>query len=241
MPTESIPESAPNLPNVSLQQEFLTGARDMIPLVVGAIPFGIIFGTLAQDLGLTYPATVGMSAIVFAGSSQFVALKLLEVGSTVQLIILTTFFVNLRHMLYAASLLPRIRSLNSVWKLMIGFWLTDEAYAVAIRRYLQPDASPYKHWYYLGAALCMYINWQFSTWIGLTLGQLVPNAATWGLDFSMVATFIGMIIPHVTTRPMIATVLTAGIVSLLANSLPHQLGLIVAAIVAVIVGMIVED
>jgi 4-azaleucine resistance transporter AzlC len=225
----------------SPQQEALAGARDIFPLVVGAIPFGLIFGTLAQGSGLSFGATLGMSAFVFAGSSQFIALGLLAAGSTLPLIVLTTVVVNLRHLLYAASLLPYLAGVSQGGKGVMGFFLTDEAFAVAIRRYQQPDLSPHKHWYYLGAAVTMYVNWVFCTGLGLTVGQLVPNAATWGLDFAMVATFIGMIVPYATTRPMVGAILTAGLVAVLAQGLPHQLGLMVAAIAGVLAGFSLEQ
>jgi predicted branched-subunit amino acid permease len=112
---------------------------------------------------------------------------------------------------------------------------------VAIQRYAQPDTSPYKHWFQLGSALSMYANWLFCTLVGLTLGQSIPNAAHWGLDFAMVATFIGMTIPYLTTRPMLVTVVTAGIVSMLVRSLPHQLGLMVGAIAGILVGVLLEE
>lgn len=222
------------------RQEAIAGARDIIPLVVGAIPFGIIFGTLAQGSGLSFGATLGMSAFVFAGSSQFIALGLLAAGSTLPLIVLTTVVVNLRHMLYAASLLPYVQGASQRWKVVIGFFLTDEAFAIAIRRYGQPDPSPHKHWYYLGAAVAMYINWILCTGLGLTVGQLIPNAAAWGLDFAMVATFIGMIVPYATTRPMVGAIAVAAIVAVLANGLPHKLGLMVAAIAGVTTGYWLE-
>jgi 4-azaleucine resistance transporter AzlC len=207
-----------------------------VPLVLGAVPFGIIFGTLAAGSGLSFGATLSMSAFVFAGSSQFIALGLLKAGTALPLIILTTFVVNLRHLLYAVSLVPYLQKLPQRWKLICGFWLTDEAFAVAITRYQQGDRSPYKHWYYLGAALFMYTNWQISTLVGLTVGQWIPDAANWGLDFAMSATFIGMVIPYLTNQPMVVTVVVAGLVSLLAHSLPHQLGLMVAAIAGIAAG-----
>jgi 4-azaleucine resistance transporter AzlC len=221
-------------------REFWAGARQTIPLIVGAIPFGIIFGTLAQTSGLSFGAAAAMSAFVFAGSSQFIALGLLATGSPVGMIVLTTLVVNLRHLLYAVGLVPYLQALGQGWKVALGFWLTDETFMVAIQRYQQPDPSPYKHWFQLGSALAMYSNWQLCTWLGLTLGETMPNAASWGLDFAMVATFIGMTIPYLKTRPMVATVLVAGITALLARSLPHQLGIMVAAIAGILIGVLLE-
>jgi len=225
---------------LSPRQALGSGARDMIPLIVGAIPFGIIFGTLAQESGLSFGGAMAMSAFVFAGSAQFIALGLLASGSSVMLVVLTTLVVNLRHLLYAASLVPYLQGISQRWKVVMGFLLTDEAFAVAIRRYAHPGYRATDHGYYLGAALAMYLNWQLCTWLGLTVGQLIPNAAAWGLDFAMVATFIGMVIPYLTTRPMVGAVGVTGIVALLTNGLPYKLGLMVASLVGVTTGLILD-
>lgn len=217
-------------------QEFWLGARDTFPLIVGAIPFGIIFGTLGMSSGLSWWGTLAMSAFVYAGSAQFIAIGLLAAGTTVPLIILTTFVVNLRHLLYAASLVPHVHALPQRWKLGIAALLTDEAFAVAIRRYSQSDLSPHQHWYYWGSALFMYTNWQVCTGLGLTVGQMIPNATAWGLDFAMVVTFIGMIIPYVTTRPMLLAVIVAGLTALATQGWPHKSGLMLAALLGVIGG-----
>ncbi|MGB3613576.1 MAG: AzlC family ABC transporter permease [Elainellaceae cyanobacterium] len=211
------------------RSEFWAGVRDIAPLIIGAIPFGIIFGTLAPISGLSAGGTLAMSAFVFAGSAQFIAVGMIAVGTAWPLIVMTTFVVNLRHLLYAVSLLPYVKPLSQRWKGGMAFWLTDEVFAVAIRRYEARDDSPFKQWYYLGAAIAMYSNWQLCTLLGITTGQLLPNAADWGLDFAMSVTFIGMVIPYLKTKPMGLAVVVAGIVALLANPLPHKLGLIVAA------------
>ncbi|MGD1858546.1 MAG: AzlC family ABC transporter permease [Leptolyngbyaceae cyanobacterium] len=233
--------AANSMPKSTPWREFWAGARQTIPLIVGAIPFGIIFGTLAQSSGLSLAAAAAMSVCVFAGSSQFIALGLLGTSSPVGVIILTTLVVNLRHLLYSIGLVPYLQPLGAGWKAVLAFWLTDETFMVAIQRYRQPDSSSHKHWFQLGSALSMYGNWQLCTWLGLTLGQSIPNAANWGLDFAMVATFIGMTMPYLQTRPMVATVVVSGGTALLARSLPHQLGLMVAAIAGIATGMIVED
>lgn len=217
-----------------------------MPLIVGAIPFGIIFGTLALGSGLSLAATMAMSAFVFAGSAQFIAVGLLASGTGWPLIVLTTFVVNLRHALYSATLAPYVTHLPQRWQVPLAFWLTDETFAVVINRYTAeklhyaPD-SPHKHWYYLGSALAMYGNWQICTLLGFTVGQMLPNAATWGLDFAMPVTFIGMVIPYLKNRPMVATTLVAGVVSLLAYNMPHKMGLMVAAVAGIAAGVIVEQ
>jgi len=224
----------------SPRSEFLAGVRAIFPLIVGAVPFGMIFGTLAAGSDLSFAGTLAMSIFVFAGSSQFIAIGLITSGTAVPLIILTTVVVNLRHLLYAVSLVPYLQKLSQIWKLALGFWLTDEAFAVAIARYDHLDGSPYKHWYHLGAALFMYVNWLICTLIGLTIGHWIPNAASWGLDFAMPVTFIGMIIPYVKNYPMVMTVIVSGLTALLAHGLPHQLGLMAAAIVGIAAGMITD-
>jgi 4-azaleucine resistance transporter AzlC len=224
----------------SLFSELLAGARDTFPLIVGAIPFGLIFGTLAISSGLSFTATMAMSAIVFAGSAQFIAVGLVMAGTGWPIIVLTTFVVNLRHALYSATLTPYVKKLPQRWQIPMAFWLTDETFAVVAARYNQVGDSPHLRWYYLGSALFMYLNWQFCTFLGLTIGRLIPDATAWGLDFAMPVTFIGMVIPYLKNRPMVAATVVAGVVALLAYPLPHKLGLIIAAVVGIGTGVIIE-
>ena len=97
-----------------------------------------------------------MSLFVFAGSSQFIALTLLAGGTGLVVILLTTLVVNLRHALYSATLLPHVAGLPQRWRVPLAFWLTDETFAVVLRRYQARDGSPYKHWSYLGSGISMY-------------------------------------------------------------------------------------
>lgn len=220
--------------------EFIHGARDIVPMIVGAIPFGIIFGTLAGGAGLSAWQAIGMSMLVFAGSSQFIAITLLSGGAGAAVVLLTTFVVNLRHALYSATLQPFVRHLPARWRMPLAFWLTDEAFAVVQHRYAEPDASPFKHWYYLGAALAMYLNWQLSTLVGVAFGQAVPNLAGWGLDFAMIATFVGIVVPMLRNRPQVAAALVAAVVALLAHAWPYKLGLMAAALAGIVVGVWLE-
>ena len=222
------------------RSEFLAGMKAIIPLVVGAIPFGIIFGALASTSGLSPAGTQGMSLFVFAGSSQFIAAGLIASGTSTIIIVLTTLVVNLRHMLYATTLAPHMQDLPPRWLLPLGFWLTDESFVVVIQRYQRLDQSPYKHWFYLGTAVLMYTNWQLCTFIGILAGQWIDNPMRWGLDFAMIVTFIGMLVPMVRTRPTLGAVLVSGAAALALRSLPHQLGLVTAALAGVAAGVLLE-
>lgn len=220
--------------------EFIAGAKATLPLILGAMPFGIIFGAIAVTNGLSPAGVMSMSLFVFAGSAQFVAAGLVGAGASVIFIILTTFTVNLRHALYSVSLAPYMKHLPQKWLLPLGFWLTDESYAVVITRYLQPDDTPHKHWFFFGSAVAMYGNWQLCTLIGIIAGQSVPDAQGWGLDFAMVATFIGIVVPLLLTRPMVVSTVVAGISAMVFYDMPNKLGLMVASLLGIVAGYIAE-
>jgi len=231
-------DPTPALPLPSRWEEFNAGIRATFPLVLGAIPFGIIFGAVAVSNGLSGWATAAMSAFVFAGSSQFVAAGMVAGGAGLAFIVLTTFVVNLRHSLYSTTLAPHMRHLPHRWLLPLGFWLTDESFAVVIERYNRPDRSPLKHWFFLGSAVIMYVNWSICTWIGIAAGQSIPNPEAWGLEFAMPVTFIGIVIPSLKSRSLVLSALAAGAGALVFAGLPNKLGLIVAALLGVLVGVL---
>lgn len=220
--------------------EFWAGLRATLPLLAGDLPFGLIYGVQAGAAHVPPIITLAMSSIIFAGSAQIIAVSQLGAVPPVPypIMVLTTFVVNLRHLLYSAAMSPHWRHLPRRWKWLLAYLLTDEAYAVTNGRYQQPDNSPYKHWYYLGAALTLWTSWQLVTILGLVVGGQVP--ASWGLDFSVALTFIGIILPVLRDRAVIAAAVAAGLAAVLAYSLPLRLGLIVAAAVGIATGMVVE-
>jgi 4-azaleucine resistance transporter AzlC len=224
----------------SRRSEFWKGVRDTLPLVIGAIPFGIIFGTLSSQTGLSAAGTIGMSLFVFAGASQFIATGLVGAGTVWPMIVLTTFVVNFRHLLYTATLLPNLKNLPRYWQAILAFGMTDETFAVAVGRWRHADQSPYKHWYQLGSMLFMYTNWNICTIVGLVAGRMLSGIGGWGLDFAMVAAFIGMVLPYLKDKPNYICVLTAGLSALAFHGLPHKLGLIAAAIVGIGAGVAAE-
>lgn len=222
------------------RSEFINGIRDTFPLVLGAIPFGIIYSAVAVTNGISPAAIMGLSLFVFAGSAQFIAVGLISQGTTFSIIVLTTFIVNLRHALYSASLAPYISHLPQRWLIPLSFWLTDETYAIVINHYQQTEDNPHKHWYFLGSAVFMYANWQLVTVIGIIAGQRLENLAQLGLDFAMAVTFIGITIPLIKNRPMLICAVSAGIAAVLTNGIPHNLGLIIAAFTGILAGFLAE-
>jgi 4-azaleucine resistance transporter AzlC len=221
--------------------EFLAGARSVLPLILGSIPFGLIFGASALAVGLSPAATIGMSLFVFAGSSQFIGVNLIGQGASAVLIIFTTFIVNARHALYSASLAPYLGHLPQRWLLPLAFFLTDEAFAVTIGRF-ESDAgkSEHRHWYMLGAELAMFVDWQLCTVLGIIVGSQLENANL-GLDFAMSVTFIGIVVPLIRTRPMLISAVVAGVTALAFDGLPNKLGLMIAAAGAITAGYIAES
>ncbi len=217
---------------------FWEGVRSELPLLIGVFPFGMIYGALALDSGLSTAAAQLMSSIVFAGSSQFVAAQLFSEGAPGLVILLTIAVVNLRHMLYSASLAPYLKNLPVRWKAILAYLLTDEAYAPTIIKYEKEGITPFSHWFLLGAGLALWSNWQVSTALGIFLGAAIPE--DWPLDFALPITFIAMVVPMLKDRSMIAAALSAGLVALLTHTLPFKLGLILAALTGIIVGTVLE-
>lgn len=219
-------------------KNFWAGVRAEIPLLIGVFPFGMIYGALALNAGLDKLTSQMMSSIVFAGSSQFITTQLVHDGAPGLVIVVTIAVVNLRHMLYSASLAPYLANLSTRWKVLLSYFLTDEAYAPSIIQYEKEGVQPFSHWFLLGAGFALWFIWQVSTAFGIFLGTAIPES--WSLDFALPLTFIAMVVPVLKNRPAIASALSAGGVALAAYQLPFRLGLILAAVVGIAVGTVLE-
>ncbi|MCZ2126858.1 MAG: AzlC family ABC transporter permease [Anaerolineales bacterium] len=220
------------------RKEFIKGIRAEIPILIGVFPFGLIYGALAVNAGLKTIEAQAMSVLVFAGSAQFITAQLVGMGTPALVMVLTIAVVNLRHMLYSASLAPYLKDVSLKWKVLLSYLLTDEAYAPSILHYEEGGALDFKHWFLLGAGIGLWTDWQISTAIGVFLGAALP--ANLSLDFALPLTFIAMIVPTMKKFPTIAAASSAGVVALFAHPLPYKLGLIVAALVGIAVGMALE-
>jgi 4-azaleucine resistance transporter AzlC len=217
---------------------FWAGVRAELPLLISVFPFGLIYGALALSAGLSLAASQMMSSIVFAGSSQFIAAQLIHDSAPGLVIVLTIAVVNLRHMLYSASLAPYLKNLSIRWKVLLAYLLTDEAYAPTALKYAKEGVTPLSHWFLFGAGLALWTTWQVSTAVGIFLGASIPQ--NWPLDFALPLTFIALVAPALKNRPGIAAALSAGLVALLAYGLPFKLGLILAALMGILVGTVLE-
>ncbi len=219
-------------------QQFLLGVKDELPILVGVVPFGMIYGILALSAGLNRFDAQAMSAVIFAGSSQFMMVQLIRESTPWLVILMTGFIINLRHALYSATIAPCIKHLPRPWKALLAYLLTDEAFAVAALHYQREGVTRFSHWYFLGAGLALWTSWQVSTAVGIFLGAQVPEA--WGLDFTLPLTFIALVVPALKDKAGVATVVTASLAALLFFGLPYKLGLIGASALAIAVGMWVE-
>lgn len=242
-PEEHLSASSPH-------RQFLSGVEAELPILIGVIPFGMIYGVLALAAGLTPWQAQAMSAIVFAGSAQFVTAQLVGAGAPGLVIILTGAIVNLRHALYSASVAPYVQPLRPLWKWLLGYLLTDEAYAVTITHYYrnskldtsrqigQASVDRQEHWYFLGSGLALWTTWQASTAVGVFLGAVIPES--WPLDFAIPLTFIALVVPALQDRASLVAALVAGVVAVLALDMPLRLGLITATIIGIVVGLWLE-
>ncbi len=217
--------------------EFFTGARDQLPLLLGVVPFGLIFGALAVSAGIPAFEAQAFSFFIFAGSAQFVAIGLVAGQTPALLIVATILVVNLRHMLYSAALGPHVQHLSLRWKVPLAWLLTDEAFATASLRYRRDDRQ-HAHWYFLGTGLTLWAFWQLSTLLGIALGARVPES--WSLDFALPLTFLAILVPQVRDRPSLAAALVAGVLAVALAGMPLKLGLMVSILAGVAVGGLLE-
>ena len=222
----------------SKRAAFLAGARAELPILIGVAPFGLIYGATALAAGLSPFMAQAMSFVVFAGSAQFVMVQLAAGGVPLLVIAATAFVVNLRHVLYSATIAPYLRAVPRWPRQLLAYLLTDEAFTVSILRFEREPATPALGWYLAGAGLALWVTWQLSTAAGIFLGTTLPPSLP--LDFALPLTFIALVIPNIRDRASASAAVTAVFVVLLARVLPFKLDLLLAALCGVIAGLVVE-
>lgn len=212
--------------------------KDGLPLIMGLLPFGITYGVLAGQAGLTWLETLLMSLIVFAGAAQFIGVTMIAVGASPLLIVFTALLVNLRHLLMGVSLIPYLKQYGLKWQSLLAFGTVDESYAVVMKRFIERGANQY---YQLAVNFSFYFAWAMFSLIGVSIGHLIENPLEWGLDFAMPATFLAIVVPQLRDRLFLLVATVAGIAAVVGVLfLPGKWYIIVAALAAVLVGGAVE-
>jgi 4-azaleucine resistance transporter AzlC len=234
-----VPPAAPteNALTITRSGEWWAGARALAPMLLGVVPFGLIYGVLAVGAGMLAWLACAMSAIVFGGASQMILTQLWSAGTPALVIAVTVAMVNLRHALYSATIAPTLAHLPRRWKALIAYLLTDEAFAAMTHRL--SDTGPrqrYRDWYYFGGGFALWASWQVSTLAGVLVGAQVPR--DWPLDFFLPLTFIGIIVPGLKHRAQVAAALVASALAVACFGMPHKLGLMAAALGGIAAGML---
>ena len=219
--------------------DLFAGVRVIIPTLLGLIPFGLICGAVCQGAGMPDWSAVGFSLIVFAGASQMAATQLMADHASTVVVILTGLIINLRMVMYSASIAPHFRGVSTVRKGLLAYLLTDQIYALALARYSEPDAQRMdKVMFYLGGALTIWIIFITTTLIGAHIGSLIPPE--WDLEFTVPLVFIAVTVPAIRDRAAVMAAAAAVLTALLADGLPYNLGLMAGAFAGILTGYLTE-
>ncbi len=238
----STPETAIKYKDTALktkQAEFLAGVRITLPLLLAVIPFGLIAGITGVNVGLSPLQSLIASVWIFAGAAQIAAFQLFADGAPLIIICLVIFIINIRHLMYSASIGLYTKKLKLWVKALFAYLMTDQAFAIGITRYQEKDETPYKHFYYFGAAITIWFVWTASALVGILVGTQVPES--WSLDFIVPLMFIALAIPTIQSKAKLAAAITAAIAVMLFQPLPFNLALIIAAILGISVGLLSEN
>ena len=213
---------------------FLQGTLAVLPLTIAVIPWGILAGSIAIDAGLDPLQSQAMSAFVFAGAAQLVALGMIKAGIGLGSIILTTLLITSRHLLYSMALRNKISPLPFKWRATLGFLLTDELFAIAN----QGEQHQFDRWHALGGGLSFYISWNLASLAGIVAGQSIENIADWGLDFAIAATFIALVVPAIKKRSTLICVLVSLVSAVVFELFQVSGGLLIAALLGMTAGFV---
>lgn len=232
--TASLPPPVP-LSGPSRLFAVLSGMRQALPIVLGFMPVAFAFGVLARKAGIPATGAVCMSLMVYAGSAQFVAVSLLAGGASPVTVVLTTFVVNLRHLLMSAALVPALCRWPRALQWLFAFQLTDETFALHVRRLpTAPGHAPPQPPRVETLALNMTAHgaWVVGTAIGVFGSELVADVRPLGLDYALPAMFIALLLPYCrrSRRFALAAALAGTLSVLLAVGGAGQWNVIMAAV-----------
>jgi predicted branched-subunit amino acid permease len=222
----------------SPRSELLAGSREISPVLIGTVPFGFVAGVAAISAGMTPVEGIALSVLSFSGIAQLVSCQLVAVQSPEWLAIAAAAVVSLRFLMYSAAFSPHLAHLDTRWRVLISYLMTDQSFAMSVRRFSEPGDRRHAHWHFLGSALTLYVSWQAAVILGVLAGASVP--ASLALDFSVVLCFVALLVPAVRTRADLAAAIVAGAFALVAAGLPFRLSLVVASVAGIAAGLAIE-
>ncbi|UTW11903.1 AzlC family ABC transporter permease [Marinobacterium rhizophilum] len=220
------------------KEAFYAGIRALLPAAPGVIPFGLVTGVTAIEQGLSPLTTIGMTVLFFAGAAQMAALQLLRNDAFPLVIIVTALVINLRFLMYSASMAPHFAGLPKRWTWPMSYVLSDQAYVLSILKFSSGKAPLYGHYFFAGAAFSMWLTWQLAVMAGVFLGAEIP--ASWSLDFAIPLVFLALLVPSVRNRACLVAACVGGAVAVLATGMAYNLGLLVASFCGIGAGLLVE-
>lgn len=180
-------------------------------MLVGVVPFGLVAGAAPVGADLGVGAAVGLATIVFAGASQLAAVDVLDSGGSALVVAIAVWTINLRMVLYSASLAPMVAHEPLPRRLGMAYLLTDQAYAVSIVHWTGHDDPGRRVPYYLGAGLTLWGSWQVSVLVGALGGSALPDDVP--LEFAVPLVFLVLLVPVLTTRPAVVAAVVGGLVA----------------------------
>jgi predicted branched-subunit amino acid permease len=225
---------------LTARRAFVRGLRDGGPFILIVGPFGIVYGVVAAGAGFSVAQAVGFSMAANAGAAQLTAIQLLGDEAPLVVVILTALAVNLRMAMYSASLAPYLGHASLGWRGLLGYLMVDQAYATAILQYERaPDMPlPAKIGYYLGAVALIWPVWIGCSLAGALLGNAIPPSIPIG--FAIPIAFLALVGPMLRSLAHIGAAFVSVTGALLLGGLPYSLGLLVAALLAMVTGAVVE-
>ena len=223
----------------SRRLSFAQGLLDVSPILLSALPFGIICGVGALEAGMSALQAILFSFVVFAGSSQLIATQFIASGAPTAVVILAALAVNLRFLMYSAAIAPEFSRRSLLDRLGLSYLLTDQAFALSTRAFASRQSGLRRISYYMGCAIGLLTAFQLGNLLGIRLGSSLP--AAWGIDFSVPLIFCALLTTAIRNRAMAIAACLAALGSVLLCGLPYMLGVFISALLAIIAGYLLQE